>query len=480
MLSENRLELRASVALGTKPYRMVSKQPNNFLRNASDPFTIPLGRDDYYLTREALYKVIDNGLSKKRGRFMPQLKIVNFKKGKLRLSNSFDKEAYELVVDIEKDKLFVACSCGSQVATLCIHAFTALDRLAWYIGSDYFDQFRPGGLYEMSMLHQKHFRIKTNYDGSRIQPKETLRTVYALSDEINFNDAVRVLNLPSKKSGQTHGGADTLCYMIVNIKRKDHPPFVVPCMGRLNKAATAINGFYQFLTGIQKEYDHLLTEEQNLLNKECLLLYKEAEQLPGRFFSNEQEAVDINRYAAYFAGWKKIWPLLQNQPYVFVCTIYWKRDLKGKPAKSLTRQVSVSPYHPRLCFRLTDKPEFFQLEINLKLADKTISRNTPFMLFFIQDEKNNLCLLASPVDAYIAEWFRKAGNRITVFKEHFKDFETNFLSHLQTHYEVIRINAAAKRKTSKQVNKPQTTNHKPQTINLKCLTNPNGSNWFFY
>jgi hypothetical protein len=80
-----------------------------------------------------------------------------------------------------------------------------------------------------------------------------------------------------------------------------------------------------------------------------------------------------------------------------------------------------------------------------KLANKTIRHYELPMLFLMQDEENNLHLLASPVDAYIAEWMKKANHRVTVFKEYFKDFEKNFLSPLQVHYEVNRIKSASKK-----------------------------------
>ncbi|MBL7743168.1 MAG: hypothetical protein JNN00_06785, partial [Chitinophagaceae bacterium] len=339
-----------------------------------------------------------------------------------------------------KDKLQVACSCGEQVETLCIHAFKALDRLCWYEGSDYFQQFRPNGLFEMSVKHKKYFRKKQGYYSQDLQPAKTLGTVYALSETPGFTDAVKALAIQPGNSVTGGSEADVFCYLVVNIRRRDHPPFLMPCMGRLNKAGTAVKKFYPFLTGIQKEYDHLLTDDQKWLNGQCLALLKEAEKLPGKFFpSFSMEAVDISLYGACFAVWEKLWPLLQKQPYVFTCSIYNKRDLKTKPPISRTLPVTVSPYQPRLSFRLTDKRDFFQLEMTAKLPCKMIGSFDLPMMFFMQDNEDNLYLFPSHVEAYMAEWIRKAGNRITVFKEHFAGFKEHFLSHLQARYEVIRI-----------------------------------------
>jgi hypothetical protein len=426
---------------------MKVQQPLKPLRNAAAPFTIHLGNDDYYLGQQVLHNAVDDTVKKQKGWYSPEIELIHFKKGNLKLKAIYASYAYDLVIGIEKDKLHVACSCKGQVQTLCIHSFKTLDRLTWYNGSDFFRQFRPGGLYEMSKKHKKYFTIEKSYRSTEIKPKEFLRSVYALSRKPQFDEAIKALALPSQKTMKDSGGSDVLCYMIVNIRRKDHPPFVVPCMGKLNKTGTAVKGFHQFLSGAQKENDHLLTEEQKLLNSECLLLYKEAEKLPGHFFpryqyfsTDEDGTVDLNRYADYFARLEKLLMLLNKQPYVFTCNIYWKRDLKKKPYKNLTQQVSVSTYQPQLSFLLRDRGDFFQLEMNLGLGYKTIRHCVPLMLFLMQDDKNNLYQFASLTDAFMVEWFHKTGNRVTIFKEHFKDFEKNFLSQLAAHYEIKKIN----------------------------------------
>ncbi|HVT84423.1 MAG TPA: hypothetical protein VHD35_04430 [Chitinophagaceae bacterium] len=419
------------------------------LRNSSCIFAIPLGRDDYFLTREALHASVDSGLLKKRGWHFPQLKFISFRRGRIRIKNSYEGVSYDLTVIAERDKLHVACSCGSQVETLCMHAFEALDRLCWFEGTDYFGQFRQGGLYEMSLRHKKHFRKLNGHLGQDIKPKENLGTVYSLSHTLDFKNMFKAFTMLPGKSVKGGSEADVLCYMVVNIRRKEHPPFVLPCMGKLNKAGTAVKSFYPFLTGVQQEYAHLLTDDQKLLNEQCLALFKEAEKLPGSLFPRYEDPVDISRYTEYFAAWKKLWPLLQKQSYVFTCRISRKRELKTKPQKTLTLRTTLSAYHPKLSFRLLDKGEFFQLEMKGKLGSKTIRRHELPMLFLMQDEENTLHLLPSPLDTFIAEWMQKAGHRITVFKEHFKEFETNFLSVLRQHYEVNRIKSPAKRASLK-------------------------------
>jgi hypothetical protein len=412
------------------------------LRNAATAYTIPLGRDDYFLTRDALHAGVDSSLLKKRGWHFPHLKFISFRRGRIKFRNSYEGESYDLTVMVEKDKLHVACSCGSQVETLCRHAFEALDRFCWFEGTDYFEQFRPGGLYEMSIRHKKYFRKLNGHLGQEIKPKQNLGAVYSLTHTPDFKNILKAFSLLPVKKLIGKSEADVLCYMVVSIRRKEHPPFVLPCMGKLSKTGTAVKSFYPFLTGIQKEYAHLLTDDQKLLNEQCLALFKEAEKLPGRLFPRYEEPVDISRYTAYFTAWQKLWHLLQKQSHLFTCDLYGIRELRGKPPKSRTRQTTLSADHPKLFFQLVDKGALFQVMMKGSLGNKTIRRYDLPMLFLMHDEGNNLHLLASPVDAWMAEWMKKAGHRITVFKENFKDFETNFLSSLQLHYEVNRIKSS--------------------------------------
>lgn len=60
--------------------------------------------------------------------------------------------------------------------------------------------------------------------------------------------------------------------------------------------------------------------------------------------------------------------------------------------------------------------------------------------FFIQQQEN-LYMLSSQRDAAISEWMRKSGERITIFKQHFADFENNILKLLRKYYTVEIVKA---------------------------------------
>jgi hypothetical protein len=90
---------------------------------------------------------------------------------------------------------------------------------------------------------------------------------------------------------------------------------------------------------------------------------------------------------------------------------------------------------PSVQFQLIDKGAFYQLEMKVLLNGKDIKKFIPLSAFFIQQEKN-IYMLSSQRDAAMSEWMRKSGERITVFKQHFSEFENSFLKQLCKNYPV--------------------------------------------
>jgi hypothetical protein len=69
------------------------------------------------------------------------------------------------------------------------------------------------------------------------------------------------------------------------------------------------------------------------------------------------------------------------------------------------------------------------------LNGKAIRNFKPITAFFIQPEEN-IYMLSSQRDAAMSEWMRKSGERITIFKQHFTEFENSFLKLLCQYYSV--------------------------------------------
>lgn len=405
------------------------------LRNAADFYAIHLENDHYTLTDEALKKCVDPRTLKAHGWFYPTLKFVSFKGGKLELFNTSNKVSYKLYIVVEKDKLHISCSCAMQVEKLCQHAYKALDKLLVFGTTDYFEKYSPNGLAEVALAYKKYFQLEYVGNGLGIKPKEELGSVYNLKEKITAGELDAVMALPTKPSSLNDKPNDvSICYIIMVSRRNNFLPFLIPCLGRLNKAGTAIKGFNKFLSGIEKENDALLTDEQRALNRVCLDMWRHVEKLGDFAIYKEMSDDDRHRLSILFELWQKAIRLLQKQ-YVFKHPFFHTRYLKRSPSKSWIEDIRICQEIPSIQFQLIEKSAFYQLEMKVLLNGKAIKNFTSITAFFIQQEEN-IYMLSSQRDAAMSEWMRKSGERITILKQHFTEFENSFLKLLRKYYSV--------------------------------------------
>lgn len=420
------------------------------LRSSADFYILHLENDYYTLTDEALKKCVDTRTLKAKGWFYPTLKFVSFKGGKLELLNTSNKVSYKLYIVVEKDKLHIACSCATQVEKLCQHVYKALDKLLVFGTTDYFERYSPNGLADVALANKKYFEFEYIGNGLDIKPKEELGSVYNLKEKISAGELDAVMALPAKQSPLNERPKDiSICYILMVSRRNNFLPFLIPCLGRLNKAGTAIKGFNKFLSGVEKENDTLLTDEQRALNRVCLDMWRHVEKHGDIKIFESMSDDDRHRLSILFELWQKAISLLQKQ-YVFKHPFFFTRYLKGRPSKSYIEDIRICQERPSIQFQLIDKGAFYQLEMNVLLNRKAMKNFEPITAFFIQQEEN-IYMLSSQRDAAMSEWMRKQGNRITIFKQHFSEFESSFLKLLNKYYsvEIIKPRKVERNSTSK-------------------------------
>jgi hypothetical protein len=281
------------------------------LRNAFDFYTIPLS-DDYILSEVALENCMDKKTLKQGGWFYPQLKLLSFKNGMAEIANKLDDTSFRLYLKVEQEKLHVSCSCGMQVETLCIHAFKALSRLVVYDDFGNLKRFMPGGIAKIVFENKRYFETKPGLN-NMFKPKATLGSVYGINETLADYSIGNLLALTAQLPDKKEIKETSMCYIIMYSRRNDFLPFLLPCIGKLNKAGNNIKSFGNFLSGIQKEYDALLTEKQRALNSICLALYKQVEKLPHELIHEDMSYHETDGLSSVFNLWQKAIPLLGQQ-----------------------------------------------------------------------------------------------------------------------------------------------------------------------
>lgn len=420
-----------------------NKDDKQQLRNAADYYTIFLENENYVLTDEVLKKSVDSRTMKTSGWFYPNLKFSSFKDGRLELINSSNKISYKLSILVEKDNLKVACSCVEKIEKLCVHAYRALDKLVFHDQTEYFQNYQPHGLAEIALANKKHFEFEFDSDGLGIKPKSELGSVYHLKEKAKDIDLVKLMMLPAFEIDKKIKSKDvSICYIMMVSRRNDFLPFLIPCLGKFNKAGTAIKGFNNFLSGIDKEYEPLLTDEQRTLNRICFDMWKNVEKLRDVSILQDLQNEQMHRFSILFELWQNAIPLLQKQ-YVFKHPFFHTRYLKRKPSKSWIEEIHIHQELAFIQFQLGEKGTFYQLEMEVVLNEKALKNYDLITTFFIQHEQN-IYMLPSLRDAGISEWMKNSSKRITIFKQYFPQFENNFLKPLRKYYPVKGSTASFK------------------------------------
>src|SRR4051812_4523525 len=65
----------------------------------------------------------------------------------------------------------------------------------------------------------------------------------------------------------------TICYILLDSKKRDYPPFLMPCLGTLNEDGTHIINFGSFPSGIEKVNDCYLIDKQRRINILCYEMF---------------------------------------------------------------------------------------------------------------------------------------------------------------------------------------------------------------
>ena len=404
------------------------------LRNAAEFYIIALPAE-YLLTAVTLVNCMDKKSLQQAKTIYPAIKLLSFTNGIAAFENKIDKTTFILSIKVAPSTLEVACSCDTAVESICIHAFKAMDRLVYYDEPRNLKRFMPGGAAEIVVENRRYFETKPGLS-NMFKPRPTLGSVYGIKEPLADHRIEDVLSLPAAPSGKAVVKENSMCYIMMYSRRNPLLPFLLPCMGKLNKAGNTIKSFGNYLSGIQKEYDAMLTAEQRELNCICLELYKQVEKLSHELIQEDMNYNETSGLCTVFTLWKIAIPLLVKQ-HCYLHPYFQKRQLKGKPFHNWMVKINIQETVPSIGFKLTDKGAFYQLEMKPVINGKTINEFEMPDTFFMM-EKQHVYMLASVRDAAVAEWMMKSKNRITIFKKHFAQFESSFLKPVEKYYTVKR------------------------------------------
>jgi hypothetical protein len=405
---------------------------------------LPDGR----LSSESIKK--QTGGYRYKGEWQDQcLKFISFENGILTLRNTSNDESYTLQLQLKQNELLIACNCGHHNKTICKHAYWALNEIHWKFGERYFTKFVPGGMLELAFKYPMHFDKRESNTGLDVFPREELKSIYQLAPSIAMPDINAILKLPESKFNidnkqlsllQSPAGhiseEKVIAYLIIISYRYEHFPSVIPIVGQLTAKKNAVKAFDNFTSGLQKLNTTSLSDDQKILHKKCLTLFKLTEKIPGELLADNLYSKRLDTLTAIFDQWAEVFSMLQAQPYVFTYILLGKRELRNKPRREYWLKSTLSASFPVLSFVLSDKGDHYRFSLQLQIDGMLLENLKTNMPLFITQDRETIFRLGSLRDACLVEWFNRSGGWITVFKEHFEAFQKEVLVPLQAHYTV--------------------------------------------
>ncbi|MDB5232043.1 MAG: hypothetical protein JWN76_2848 [Chitinophagaceae bacterium] len=399
-------------------------------------FTIPLEDETCKLSIEQLSKY--KGPTSKRHEWpCPSLQFISFKNGELHLLNSSEGKSFNLILSVCKQHLNIMCSCGNTSAHLCEHAYSAVWEILWHNRENYFRKLLPEGSLALAFQYPRYFDKKESKTGIDTAPRAELGPVYQLTEGFQNMDLHDSLALPGEEKCSSHAPGEGLGYMILLPYRRKMFPAIVPCSGKLNLQGTEIKSWDSFETALKKSQKAPSTESQKKLNLAAHDLWKLVEKIPGWMLIQEEDTDPKPPLKKIFDLWEQALPLLKKQQLVYAYYFYGPKELKLRPKKERTQKIFISGERPRIHFELSDKGVFYQLRLIITVNDKPIDDYDAGYTFLIIHYES-IYLLESVRDAALVEWMDENGRWITVFKEHYADFEKKVLEPLGKYYVIER------------------------------------------
>lgn len=399
----------------------------------------------YQLTSEQLRKQAGKKIVAANNWYPATLKFVSFKDSKLQLLNSCNKLSYKLILQLVGGGLQATCNCSKTSAAICNHVYGALSTIIWELGGHYFEKLQPDGAIPLAFAHKNYFDKKEFKAGLDVSVRPELGSVFKLDQRLASVDLSLMLTLPVSAPPpfihlphKTYKDArdEAIGYLLMIPFRNRFLPFAVPCAGKLNKGKTGIKTFYDFLSGAKKQYNDLLTDGQKELNTTCYELWKLTEKLPGHLLEDHEVKKITDNRLLVFEAWHNMMALLKQQSFVYSYFLYRTEELKkDRPAKGRTRQIQIASETPELHFLLIDCGAFYQLTMQVLVKGEPLTDYEADTTFFIS-QGLTIYLLPSLRDAAIAQWMDCSGGMMTVFKEHFSQFEQAILRPISQHYKV--------------------------------------------
>jgi len=408
-------------------------------------YTIPFEQPHQRITREMLkeHYPVPKG---RRAHMGIHAEYKSFKNGIISVEVKAPNSSKNMLfLHVGLTELDVACTCGMPGEKLCYHSYMGLHGLAWYHYLDLKSFYWPG-LTADETVKDKFLEISVTKNWISVKPKPKYGNIFKSS--IGFEES----NLPSikvvaKQEIPVEGSKEAIGYCLaynLGYNTSTILPLLVSCLGVTSKNNNDMVSFKQFSIPDKPIQDFAYTTNQDLLNEICFKLNDIAKAYDGLDGEAKRKGLSGLKQSV-LTLWEQAIPLLLNEKYNFRYYTYWLKYLKERPRKGDIKNCSYSLERPALSFVLKFHQDHFSLSSVVTVDGKLLKFDYKPHLF-VFDEITKLCYLTRSVqDDDLLMWMLAHNNRLTILREHFKEFQSSFLEKISACYPVSFLDPSTKK-----------------------------------
>lgn len=415
-------------------------------------YTLPLVSDRCMLTLKILNRHSEHRFPRRY--MIIKTRMISFQHELLTLGVILAEEPEELVyLTILQNELKVGCSVDTDQSYLSRYAYFALFNLLRYSGEYKFQDFYWPGFFNLKTGRSKYLLIKKSRDSLSVSPRDGYSGFYkpgeqllTIRESIDEPKLITPITIETVPQGNDRGLG--FCLSDTNNVRfnNNHYPFLVAHTGILTKDKAAIKSFVDTISDTDNLLDFPVSAEQQQLLKLCHRMRAIA-KIENPEYSDEPDVVakknkqNKDHFSELFTLWRQALPLLAGRLYTYYRYTFGMRHIKGKPRKSDMISCRFSNEKPKLCFRWTDKREYFKLELQVILNGRPypITRNYNTAFFITRfDNPRVYHLLNNMMEYELVRFFDDRQYQILFLKVHYDGYCKHFVQQLRKLYLFIK------------------------------------------
>lgn len=389
----------------------------------------------------------------KRGYFPIKIRKISFSNELLVIGVILDKEPEELVyIKVTTSKLLVSCSVDTHENYLSRYAYFSLNQLMYYHTEYDFEDYYWPGFFDQETGESKYLMIHKSKDSLHVSSKVRYKGLYKPGKQLP-NISANIIELrKAVPSIQEQPPSEThivlsFCLADTNNERyrTNHYPFLIPCIGILNKGKTGVRSFKTYVLNEMHLSEIDLTDEQQSLVEICFDMKKIALVANPEYKEDAHSLAEKRKQNQYnfnqlFELWQKALPLLSGRLYTHYSYTYGMRNVKSKPIRSYMTPCEFNNETPEICFLWKDKGDYYKLELRLMLLGKIHPLqyyfNTAFFAMLSYSPRKYV-LLNSVVDSELLTYFQQSQFQLLVLKKHYDGDFKDFVDQLRMGYRFI-------------------------------------------